>query len=269
LSSHDHTVLFVDDESNILSTLRRLCRREPFEVLTADSGSEALDLLREKPAQVIISDYRMPGMTGVEMLAQAKDIVPDSVRLILSGYADTQAVVESINKGEVYRFLGKPWDDQELVTVIHQSIEHWELKHQNAVLEERLVHQNEQLQRLNENLESIVTERTRSLVFAQEVLENLPVGVLGISREGEIMLANSYVSSRWPDLGRIPPGTEADDVLPAEIAELLRASLESGQHHLDYCTVGDEPVQIGISRLGSGDRNRGCVLVLRPTGEDT
>jgi FixJ family two-component response regulator len=267
LSSAEHTVLFVDDERNILSTLRRLCRREPFAVLTAGSGPEALDILRERPACVIISDYRMPEMTGVEMLAHAKDIVPDSVRIILSGYADTHSVVEAINKGEVYRFLAKPWDDQELLTVIRQSIEHWDLKQTNAALEAQLKRQNQQLQRLNENLEAIVNERTRSLMFAQEVLENLPLGVIGISREGEVMVANSFVSTRFPALGLIPPGEDVRDVLPDRIMHLVQASV-AGAGDGDYeCELGGVRLHLTIEHLGGQENDRGYVIVLRPNEE--
>lgn len=259
-------VLFVDDEPNILRTLRRLCRREEYEVMTAESGPDALAQLEETPASVIISDYRMPEMTGVEMLAAAKSIVPDSVRIILSGFADTQAVLEAINKGEVYRFLPKPWDDQELLTTINQSLEHWDLKQQNAVLQDQQVRQNEQLRRLNENLESIVAERTRSLSFAQEVLENLPVGVLGISQEGEVMLANSYVTQHWPDLGPLAPGIDMEEVLPAEVSDLIRECLHSRVFGFTRCSLGDQDVELSVSRLGTEDCARGCIIVMRPEG---
>lgn len=264
--SHEQVVLFVDDEKNILSTLRRLCRREAYTVLTAGSGAEALDLLAERPASVIISDYRMPEMTGVEMLARAKDIIPDSIRIILSGFADTQSVVEAINKGEVYRFLSKPWDDQELLTVIRQSLEHWELKRENAALDEQLTRQNEQLQRLNENLELIVTERTRSLAFAQDVLEHLPLGVLGVSREGEVMLTNSFLQQHWPCFGHVPPGEAVEAILPAEITTLIRQGLSQRSADL-CCLLEGQPVHLTINRLGTEDHDRGFVLVLHP-GEE-
>lgn len=257
-------VLFVDDEPNILRTLRRICRREAYEVMTAESGPDALALLQETPASVIISDYRMPEMTGVEMLAAAKAIVPDSIRIILSGFADTQAVLEAINKGEVYRFLPKPWDDQELLTTINQSLDHWDLKQQNAALEAQHVRQNEQLRRLNENLENTVAERTRSLSFAQEVLENLPVGVLGVSQEGEVMLANSFVTQRWPSLGPLPPGTDMDDVLPADVGNLIRKCLRSRIFGFTSCSLDGQQIELSVSRLGSEEHARGCVVVMRP-----
>jgi len=259
-------VLFVDDEPNILRTLRRLCRREEYEVVTAESGPDALAQLEETPASVIISDYRMPEMTGVEMLAAAKSIVPDSIRIILSGFADTQAVLEAINKGEVYRFLPKPWDDQELLTTINQSLEHWDLKQQNATLQAQQVRQNEQLRRLNENLEAIVAERTRSLSFAQEVLENLPVGVLGVSQEGEVMLANSFVAQRWPTLGPLAPGTDMDDALPPEVCGLIRECLHRRIFGFTRCSLGDQDIELSVSRLGNEEHARGCVVVMRPEG---
>lgn len=265
MAEREHRVLFVDDEPNILRTLRRLCRREPYEVLVADSGAAALDILHETPASVIVSDYRMPGMTGVEMLARAKEIDPESIRIILSGYADTQAVLEAVNTGEVYRFLAKPWNDQELLTTINQSLEHWDLRRHAAELEKQLMRQNAQLLRLNENLEHLVSERTRSLSLAQDVLENLPIGVVGVSSEGELMLANSFVASRWPEIGRISPGTDVDDALPVDILSLVRACLVSGEDtECHHCPVGGDTVHVTINRLADRDQDRGCIVVLRP-----
>jgi diguanylate cyclase (GGDEF)-like protein/PAS domain S-box-containing protein len=117
----DDTLLIVDDEENILAALRRLLRREGFRVLTANSGKEGLDLLAVNRVQVIISDQRMPGMSGTEFLAIAKELYPDTIRMILSGYADLTAVTDSVNQGEVYKFMTKPWDDSSLKAIIREA----------------------------------------------------------------------------------------------------------------------------------------------------
>ncbi|HNH24652.1 MAG TPA: EAL domain-containing protein, partial [Accumulibacter sp.] len=105
------TLLLVDDEVHILSSLRRLFRREGYQILTASGAAEALDLLATRPAQVIISDARMPGMDGSELLAKVRKLYPETVRLMLSGYTDMGAVTRAVNSGELYRFITKPWDD--------------------------------------------------------------------------------------------------------------------------------------------------------------
>ncbi|MES2262428.1 MAG: EAL domain-containing protein [Pseudomonadota bacterium] len=105
------TLLIVDDEPNNQSALKRLLRREGYRVLTASSGEEGLELLSVNAVQVIISDQRMPGMSGSEFLGKVKELYPETIRIILSGYTDLSAVTESVNRGAVFKFLTKPWDD--------------------------------------------------------------------------------------------------------------------------------------------------------------
>jgi CheY-like chemotaxis protein len=108
------TLLLIDDEQNILNSLKRLFRRENFRVLTANSGREALELLAVNEVQVIISDQRMPEMSGVELLSRVKELYPDTVRIVLSGYSELSTVTEAINRGAIWKYLSKPWDDDKL-----------------------------------------------------------------------------------------------------------------------------------------------------------
>jgi serine/threonine-protein kinase len=114
-------VLFVDDEERILNALKNIFRSK-YHVLTAANGQEALEFIRKFKIPVIVSDQRMPGMQGVELLRQARDISPDSVRILLTGYSDLASIVGSINEGEVYRFISKPWDNQELQNVMAEAV---------------------------------------------------------------------------------------------------------------------------------------------------
>ena len=109
-------LLVVDDEPQVAHALRRLFRREGFEVQVAFNGSEALERLKEFSPDIILTDFRMPGMTGSELLQRVKRSHPLALRLIISGYADFKSVVASVNDGEICRFISKPWDDAELVT---------------------------------------------------------------------------------------------------------------------------------------------------------
>lgn len=110
----ERTLLLLDDEENVLRSLVRLFRRDGYQILTANSVAEAFDLLASNHAQVILSDQRMPDMSGTEFLTRVRDLYPDTVRLILSGYTDLATITETINLGAIYRFLTKPWNDDEL-----------------------------------------------------------------------------------------------------------------------------------------------------------
>src|SRR5207253_597332 len=120
-----HPVLLVDDEPEILFSLRGLLRRE-FEIHTAASGAEALDVLRQHTVHVLMTDQRMPSMTGVELLRQAREICPEAIRIMFTGYADLRAVVDAVNQGQIYRYLTKPWDPDELETLLHEACAHYE-----------------------------------------------------------------------------------------------------------------------------------------------
>jgi len=111
------TLLFVDDERRVLTSMRAMFRRE-YDVLLANSGQEAIDLLRDQRVDVIVSDQRMPGMTGVEVLKAVKHLAPNAMRILLTGYADLKAIEASINEGEVFRYLTKPCPSEELKEAI-------------------------------------------------------------------------------------------------------------------------------------------------------
>ena len=118
--SAKHPILIVDDEPDILLSLKGLLRRD-FELHTAESGEQALEILRDHSIHVIMTDQRMPGMTGVELMNQAKIAHPEAVRIVFTGYADIKAVVEAINTGGLFRYITKPWDPDELIEVLHEA----------------------------------------------------------------------------------------------------------------------------------------------------
>ncbi len=115
------TLLIVDDEKNILNSLERMFEEDNYLILTATSGKDGLKLLEQHPVQVIISDYRMPNMTGVEFFTQIKKLYPETIRIILSAYADFNAVRDAINEGAIYKFLNKPWDENQLRKQVHEA----------------------------------------------------------------------------------------------------------------------------------------------------
>ena len=154
------TLLCVDDEANIVAALKRLFRPHGYRVLTAQSGADGLCILAEEAVDLVISDMRMPEMDGAQFLEQVRARWPDSVRILLTGYADVDSTVAAINKGEIYRYLSKPWNDQEVLLVVRDAIERRQLERENRRLEELTRRQNVDLQQLNEGLEALVEQRT-------------------------------------------------------------------------------------------------------------
>lgn len=161
-------LLCVDDEPNILSALRRLLRPHGYQVTIANSGAEALAIMEEQAFDLVISDMRMPEMDGARFLEQVKRRWPDTVRLLLTGYADVTSTVDAINKGEIYRYISKPWDDNELLLIVRQALERKALEREKIRLELLTARQNEELRDLNANLELKVMERTVELRKAHD-----------------------------------------------------------------------------------------------------
>ncbi len=126
------TILLVDDEANILSALKRVLRRDGYEILSAGSAREGFELLATHEVQVILSDQRMPEMNGTDFLARVCELYPDTIRIVLSGYTDLNSVTESINRGAIYRFLTKPWDDELLRNHVREAFRHHEAGRRKA-----------------------------------------------------------------------------------------------------------------------------------------
>ncbi len=123
--ANKHPILLVDDEPEILFSLQGLLRRE-FDLHTAQGGAEALAVLQQQPMHVIIADQRMPEMTGVELLKLVQKQHPQTIRIVFTGYADLKAVIDAVNKAQIYRYLTKPWDPDEFREVLHQACEQYD-----------------------------------------------------------------------------------------------------------------------------------------------
>lgn len=168
-----HTILCVDDEENILASLQRLFRKIDCKVLIATSGEQALTMLKDQPVTMVISDERMPNMKGSEFLSRAKDVAPDSIRILLTGYADVTSAITAVNQGGLFRYVTKPWDDNDLLTTVHAGLSLYELMHHNRRLEEQTRRQNEELAELNQTLEQRVARRTKALEAHNAELQKL------------------------------------------------------------------------------------------------
>lgn len=165
------SILLVDDEPNILNSLRRLLRSEGYLLRTAEGGEQGLALLAEAPADVIVSDMRMPGMSGAEFLKEARARWPESVRLLLTGFADMASTVSAVNEGGIHAYLNKPWNDTQLLQALREAVDRKRLVDERNRLLELTARQNEELTFLNEGLEDAVRARTAELKQSAAFLE--------------------------------------------------------------------------------------------------
>lgn len=136
----NHKILIVDDEAANLRALERVFRKDQI-VLTAQSGTEALATLEQHDVALLISDQRMPGMTGIELLKKTVDLRPHMVRMLLTGYTDVSTLIDAINCGHVYRYITKPWNNDDLRLIVSRALEHFEVnkaRHNLEMINQRL-----------------------------------------------------------------------------------------------------------------------------------
>lgn len=162
-------ILVVDDEIDNLDLLKRTFRRE-YNVHTANSAQEALKMLEGREFAVIVSDQRMPEMTGVELLQKAREKYPYTIRILLTGYTDINALVDAINMGHVYRYVTKPWSREEIVMTVKRAVEHYETTKQNFRLLEELKVKNEELENNYKELKRLDELKTRFMVISSHEL---------------------------------------------------------------------------------------------------
>ena len=211
-------LLLVDDEPNILSALRRLLRKEGYEIRTADSGQEALDIMESWPPDVIVTDQRMPGMSGVSFLRESLSVYPDAIRIVLSGYTELESVTSAINDGAVWKFLTKPWEDARLLAVIAEAFHTKELADENLRLRGAVAKACEQLEIANTKLSSSMEEHVRQretaraqTLICQEIFDAIPAALLAVGSDG--MVANINAEARLACGGVCMLGKPIDEVL--------------------------------------------------------
>ncbi|MFY7973513.1 MAG: EAL domain-containing protein [Rubrivivax sp.] len=259
------TLLLVDDEPHILAALKRLFRRDGYRVFTAGSGSEGLAMLREHAVDVIVSDQRMPAMSGVDFLRQAKEICPHTVRMTLSGYTDLQSIIDAVNEGAVYKFLTKPWDDERLREHVALAFRQRELDDDNQRLLRENAAANAELALANQRLERLVAqEHQRALTLqdaagaAHDLLGGLPLAVFGFDSEARLAYVNARALADWPqwaaDLGDSPA---------PELASLLLRP--DGQTLTERkASLGGRPVRMWLARMALPGSASGQLLAVLP-----
>ena len=165
-------VLCVDDEKSILSSLQRVLRKLPITLLVTDSGKKAIDIMKDTQVDLIISDMRMPHMSGAELLTNVYNAHPDTIRVLLTGYSDMDSTIAAINEGKIYRYITKPWSNDDIVRTVSSALEYKHLRDEHASLIELTERQNNELKQLNNSLESKVKSRTAEIANAAKLLKS-------------------------------------------------------------------------------------------------
>ncbi len=262
------TILFVDDEPIVLSSLERLFRKDNYTIYIASNSNEALKLLEENPVELIVSDYRMPEMNGLELLKIVKDIYPTTIRVILSGYADFHNVVASINEGQIYRFCHKPWDNEEFKITVKQCLEYHDLLKQNRILMRRLQKQNIELQADNNYLEKKNKTNNFSMKIYQNILQKLPTPILAVDITGKILLANNAAVSLLPPLAEKVYKTPIEAVFDKDISEYI-LSLLRVDDAIDISRTSfeleEKSFSIQVEKFDLNNTIKGGILVLTPS----
>ncbi len=264
LQKPSRTLLLVDDEVNIVAAVKRLLRRGNYTILTANSGQEGLEVLAKHEVDVIVSDQRMPGMTGVEFLRIAKGLYPDTVRIVLSGYTELQSVTDAVNEGAIYKFLTKPWDDEQLHEHVEEAFRRKGMADENKRLNLEVRTANLELAAANRQLEEVLKQQQQqikrdevSLDIVREALQNVPLPVIGVDDGDVVAFANNAAQALFDHVGPIL-GSDATQLIP----ELLHATHGIGED--GRCTVELNGLlyQLISHGMGRGSQSRGKLMTL-------
>lgn len=244
----ERTLLLVDDEKDIGAALERVLRGDGYRILRAESGKEALELLDTTDVGVIISDLRMPGMSGLELLTLVKQLHPHAVRMVLSGHADLDTVKDSINRGAIHKFLTKPWDNDLLRADVMEAFGRFELEQQKAELLQQIQASNELLAQLNIELAAAMERKDQQLEHAVhfDQLTGLPNRLLFLDRLDH-------------ELSRAHRDNQLAAILMIDLDQFKQVNDSFGFH------IGDEAIKLAASRLSS--QLRACDTVARIAGD--
>jgi two-component system NtrC family sensor kinase len=263
-------ILFVDDEEYVLTAIQRHFLDDDYEIHTAHSGKEALEILRTVPVQVVVSDYRMPEMNGGELLRIVSQQWPETVRIVLSGYADISAVISAINDGAIFKFVTKPWDESELRLAVQEALD----KHRNLVqmrqlaemalaeasdLIERPDQAEDELMRRNADLD----RENRKLKRYKYVFDALPMSVLLFDENGQLCDATSAAQRLFDENYE----ERHMDSIPSQIIEMVTSVLAGKSISASDNTYVDETGNrwsAEVISISAGLSPRGVIAILKP-----
>ncbi|MGS5085677.1 response regulator [Hydrogenophaga sp. A37] len=265
---HRRTLLLVDDEASILSALKRLFRRDGYHILTATSGAEGLALLAKQPVNVILSDQRMPGMTGIEFMREARRLYPHTVRITLSGYTDLESIIEAVNEGAVYKFLTKPWDDDLLRHHVSQAFEQSELAAENRRLSEAVHRANRELAIANQRLERVVRDESElrqamqnAAGASRDALDVLPMAVFGIGDDGMLAYVNRLAVRQWPHWASALGGDPEPSM--QQVLTVLESAAKRDGHEGLHTNIGGHDAKVWIRPMVGQGRPLGQLILVQ------
>ncbi|MET0963632.1 MAG: EAL domain-containing protein [Noviherbaspirillum sp.] len=268
MQKRPRTLLLVDDEPNILAALKRQIRGAGYRIITAGNGQEGLDLLAVEEIDVIVSDQRMPGMTGVEFLRTVKTLYPDTVRIVLSGFTELQSVTDAVNEGAIYKFLTKPWDDKQLRGHIEEAFQHREMAAENRRLDLAARSANQELAHANRQLEEMLKQKQQqiqhdgiTLDIVREALQYVPLPIIGLDDDEVVAFANISAQELFRQSGQIL-GSEAQAFIP-DILRALRGTEEGGKCRTE---LDGRPFEVVSRSMGKDTRSRGKLITFRDVG---
>lgn len=267
IQKQKRTLLLVDDEQNIVSALKRLLRRDDYQILSAHSGAEGLEVLAANAVDVIVSDQRMPGMIGADFLRAAKLLYPKTLRIMLSGYTELQSVTDAVNEGAIYKFLTKPWDDEQLRGHIAEAFRLKEIADENERLNLELRTANHELATANRRMEELLLQKQLqikdneiSLTLARELLQFIPLAVIGLDDDGMVAFINRAAETVFAQSGAIL-GNEAAMVLPELFPDGMAPT------GTITARIGARCYQAVAHPMGAASRSRGVLITLSPCEE--
>jgi len=265
-----YTVLFVDDEPNILRAIKRALFTMDITLLLADSGAKALDLMSKHDVHVVISDMKMPQMSGAELLEQVAINYPETFRVVLTGYADIESTIKAVNQGKIHRYLQKPWDNQELIAVVEEGLERVKLKAENLRLQKLTRLQNKKLRDVNASLEQVVQKRTRQIKAALNkiqkhnlAMEQVLFNVISINPDinGKFAIEVSELASKLARIARLEKEEIKQVRYAGLICELGLLGLESEDFEAPFSKLKYQQQQNYLSQT------KQAALILAPAHE--
>lgn len=267
MTDSTHTVLYVDDEKPIIESVKRLFRKEKFKLLTASSGEQGLDILKNNKVHLVISDQRMPQMSGTEFLTRVKDNYPDTMRILLTGYTEINSIQEAINKGNIYKFLLKPWKGEDLKAEVSKTLEQYDLLQACgpgglAVTQESDTRENE-----DKNTEQWGFRQTREILsqdilpeLATEIFRQVPIPILCIGTDKTILLANEKASQIVINNKKIIEGQSILDYFPESIVDKITGLFASAQKITINQKINAKDTMIHCYPLTGKFSNLGIIL---------
>jgi C4-dicarboxylate-specific signal transduction histidine kinase len=228
-------VIFVDDEPILLKSLNRIVENEPYDKQFAATGLQALEIIKQTPAHVIVSDLKMPEMDGLALLKEVRRKYPDTVRIILSGQTDIGLALEAIHAGNIYRYIAKPYDERELLETIRQALETWQIKAEKRQLQARLAEQNKQLERrVKERTEQLLAiERQAELGrYAAQIVHNLKNPLQAVV--GHISIAKVSLENDTPNMAYIHKNLNLADKAADNLTRIISGILQHAKNADHY-----------------------------------